>query len=111
MQIFHTINAFYKLYKNEFTLSPWILAGVFYYPKIPKYLNFGGLGTVIGHEITHGFDNTGRNLNYLGIVGIQYYKVDWRDLFRGCVISMHYMRNIMKNRFLQFHSDLIPLSN
>ena len=67
MQIFHTINAFYKLYKNEFTLSPWILAGVFYYPKIPKYLNFGGLGTVIGHEITHGFDNTGRNLNYLGI--------------------------------------------
>src|SRR6266487_3379983 len=46
-----------------FTLSV-ILSGILQYPLYelgrPAAVNFGAIGSVIGHELTHGFDNTGR---------------------------------------------------
>ena len=43
-----------------------ILQGVFFDPTVPRYLNYGAIGAVIGHEITHGFDNRGRQYNSEG---------------------------------------------
>ena len=60
------VNAFYKGSANYFQLPAGILQGAYYNPNIPKYMNFGSIGAVIGHEITHGFDDEGKQRNGKG---------------------------------------------
>ncbi|KAI5709965.1 hypothetical protein M8J76_016122 [Diaphorina citri] len=57
------VNAFYNPNKNEIVLPAGILQPLFYSQSFPKSLNFGGIGVVIGHEITHGFDDKGRQFD------------------------------------------------
>ncbi|GFR64348.1 endothelin-converting enzyme 1 [Elysia marginata] len=54
------VNAFYSATKNQIMFPAGILQPPFYSKHFPKYLNYGGIGMVIGHEITHGFDDRGR---------------------------------------------------
>ncbi|XP_067659555.1 neprilysin-like [Haliotis asinina] len=54
------INAFYNPSWNEIVFPAGILQPPFYSESQPSSINFGGVGSVIGHEITHGFDNYGR---------------------------------------------------
>lgn len=55
-----TVNAFYDPQKNQIMFPAGILQPPFYHKNYPDYLNYGGIGYVIGHEITHGFDDSGR---------------------------------------------------
>ncbi|KAF5305122.1 hypothetical protein FQA39_LY09384 [Lamprigera yunnana] len=50
-----TVNAMYSLEDNAMILPVAILQGIFYDPDRPQYLNYGSLGSIIGHELTHGF--------------------------------------------------------
>ena len=60
------VNAFYSLSDNAISFPAGVLQGVFFNAKLPKYMNYGSVGGVIGHEITHGFDDGGRRRNYKG---------------------------------------------
>ncbi|XP_025078019.1 LOW QUALITY PROTEIN: neprilysin-4-like [Pomacea canaliculata] len=61
-----TVNAFYSPPRNQIMFPAGILQPPFYSKTYPKSLNYGGIGVVIGHEITHGFDDRGRQYDKFG---------------------------------------------
>lgn len=54
-----TVNAYYNSNMNEIVFPAAILQPPFYDPKADDAVNYGGMGAVIGHELTHGFDDQG----------------------------------------------------
>ncbi|XP_054166758.1 neprilysin-2-like [Oppia nitens] len=62
------VNAFYYPQENAMVIPAGILQGIFYNKNRPNYLNYGTIGEVAGHEITHGFDDTGRQFDSIGQV-------------------------------------------
>ncbi|CAF4125832.1 unnamed protein product, partial [Adineta steineri] len=57
------VNAFHVRSKTQITIPAGILQMPFFDKDAPKYLNYGGIGDVIGHEIAHGFDDIGRQFD------------------------------------------------
>jgi putative endopeptidase len=63
-----TINAYYSATKNEIVFPAAILQPPFFDPKADPAVNYGAIGGVIGHEITHGFDDQGRKSDGTGML-------------------------------------------
>jgi putative endopeptidase len=61
-----TVNAYYEPTLNEIVFPAGILQPPFYGNAQTRGTNFGGIGMVIGHEITHGFDDEGRQYDAMG---------------------------------------------
>jgi putative endopeptidase len=59
----HMVNAYYSPSNNEIVFPAGILQAPFFCKDYDIALNFGGIGCVIGHEITHGFDDQGRKFD------------------------------------------------
>ena len=63
-----TINAYYNPPRNEIVFPAAILPAPFFDPNADPAVNYGGIGAVIGHEITHGFDDQGRKVDGDGVL-------------------------------------------
>ena len=61
-----TVNAYYNAQYNEIVFPAGILQPPFYDPKADDAFNYGGIGAVIGHEMTHGFDDNGAKFDANG---------------------------------------------
>ena len=64
-------NAFYCANDNTINFPAGFLDGVFFQEDRPLYMNYGAIGVVVGHEITHGFDDAGSQSDAYGVL------VDW----------------------------------
>jgi predicted metalloendopeptidase len=58
-----TVNAYYSASNNEIVFPAAILQPPFYNYQADEAVNYGGIGAVIGHEISHGFDDSGSRYN------------------------------------------------
>jgi len=63
-----TVNAYYNPAQNDINFPAGILQPPFFDAKIDPAVNFGGIGVVIGHEMTHGFDDEGSQFDAQGNV-------------------------------------------
>ncbi|MCC2548173.1 M13 family metallopeptidase [Hymenobacter sp. BT175] len=61
-----TVNAYYNPPMNEIVFPAGIMQPPFFDPNADDAVNYGGMGAVIGHEITHGFDDQGRQYDAEG---------------------------------------------
>ena len=61
-----TVNAYYDPQENDINFPAGILQPPFYDNKMDDAVNFGAIGAVIGHELTHGFDDQGRQYDAQG---------------------------------------------
>lgn len=66
-----TVNAYYNPTTNEICFPAGILQRPFFDPEADDAFNYGAIGVVIGHEMTHGFDDQGRNYDKNGNM------IDW----------------------------------
>ncbi|CAB3370699.1 Hypothetical predicted protein [Cloeon dipterum] len=85
------VNAFYNPNKNDIVFPAGILQPLFYSQHFPKSLNYGGIGVVIGHEITHGFDDKGRQFDKDGNL-MQWWNNATIEAFRKrakCIIDQY----------------------
>jgi putative endopeptidase len=61
-----TVNAYYRPSLNDINFPAGILQPPFFDPNADAAVNFGAIGSVIGHEMTHGFDDAGRKFDAQG---------------------------------------------
>lgn len=80
------------MYNNFFSEFPaGILQGKFFSADRPRYMNYGAIGYVIGHEITHGFDDQGRQFDLIGNL-VDWWHEDTKEKFlkkSKCIIDQY----------------------
>jgi putative endopeptidase len=97
-----TVNAFYDPILNEIIFPAGILQPPFFDSKADDAITYGGIGSVIGHEITHGFDDQGSLYNPDGNL-IAWWKKSDIDSFNdkaACLVDQFNKYNVVDEVFL-----------
>jgi len=84
-----TVNAYYNPQFNEIVFPAGILQPPFYDPKADDAFNYGGIGAVIGHEMTHGFDDQGARFDSNGNLVMWWTPDDYKKFTErtNCVVK------------------------
>merc|ERR1712080_655437 len=85
------VNANYKAEENSMYFPAGIFDGGFFQPDRPLYMNYGAIGIVVGHEITHGFDDQGSQNDWKGTV-VDWWEADTKKQFlekTQCIIDQY----------------------
>ena len=75
-----TVNAYHYPSMNEIVLPAGIFQPPFFDPKLDDAINYGGIGGIIGHELTHGFDDQGSKYDRYGNL-MEWWTTDDREKF------------------------------
>ncbi|MBV8898271.1 MAG: M13 family metallopeptidase [Acidobacteriaceae bacterium] len=84
-----TVNAYYSSLENNINFPAGILQPPFYTAGADMAVNFGGIGAVIGHELTHGFDDQGRRFDADGNLRDWWTKQDAEEFTKraDCIVN------------------------
>lgn len=91
----HTVNAYYNPSSNEICFPAGILQPPFFYMDGDDATNYGGIGVVIGHEMTHGFDDQGRKYDKEGNLAEWWTAEDARRFEERANVLVDYFDNIV----------------
>ncbi|KAJ8664227.1 hypothetical protein QAD02_005889, partial [Eretmocerus hayati] len=93
------INAFYSPIENAIAVLAGMLQGAYFDAGNPEYFNFAGIGSIIGHEMMHGFDANGRRYDKRGDI-VNWWDLVSEDKFRRsarCYIDQYRNYGLLKN--------------
>ncbi|XP_068945259.1 endothelin-converting enzyme-like 1 isoform X1 [Petaurus breviceps papuanus] len=85
------LNAYYLPNKNQMVFPAGILQPTLYDPDFPQSLNYGGIGTIIGHELTHGYDDWGGQYDRSGNLMHWWTEASYSQFLRKaeCIVSLY----------------------
>ena len=89
-----TVNAYYNALNNEIVFPAGILQSPFYDKNASKEKNLGGIGIIIGHELTHAFDNTGAQFDEAGKLKNWWGPSDYKEFTRRSQKVIDYYSNL-----------------
>jgi len=86
-----TVNAYYDPQENDINFPAGILQAPFYDNKADDAVNYGAIGAVIGHELTHGFDDQGRQYDAKGNLRDWWTAADAKafDALADCIVKQY----------------------
>lgn len=85
------VNAYYSIDTNEIVIPGGILQDPFFQDGLPSYINLGAIGSIIGHEISHGYDDEGAQYDGKGRL-VDWWSNDTEDEFnekKSCFINQY----------------------
>uniref|UniRef100_A0A9J7YU05 Endothelin converting enzyme-like 1 n=1 Tax=Cyprinus carpio carpio TaxID=630221 RepID=A0A9J7YU05_CYPCA len=95
------LNAYYLPNKNQMVFPAGILQPTLYDPEFPQSLNYGGIGAIIGHELTHGYDDWGGQYDRYGNLKQWWTEESYRKFQKKaeCIVKLYDNFTVYNQRF------------
>lgn len=101
-----TVNAYYNPSLNEIVFPAGILQPPFFNAQADDAVNYGGIGAVIGHEMTHGFDDEGRNYDSKGNLSAWWSPEDSANFMKRAQVIVEQFNGFTVNDSLHVNGEL-----
>lgn len=106
-----TVNAYYDPTTNEITFPAAILQPPFYDPKAEDAANYGTMGSIIGHELTHGFDDQGSQFDADGNMKMWWTDADFKNFKDRTKLIINQFDNYVAIDSIRVNGDMTQGEN